>query len=289
MLCYHIDVPRMLLNEIPAAEALLRDGYTVMPSFLQAGDLQVLTQEVEVSSPDVEAMCRPGLFPLRWNDTIVASILRSERHVRSLCAALGAGDLRWLSGYISMRAPHSPALWWHRDWWCWDHPISFRRSATQVAVLCYLSDTDTRSGALRVLPGSHHAGTAVHCLLPEAHGELADRLPPDHAAMADLPGQTTLNLQAGDAVVLDYRLLHGTHANETRRRRDCVLLSFIPAWCDLPMEMRAHLIMHHALPGEAEAKSRSTSGYGERLPRFDGPPASLRLNRVPPAWFTVSD
>src|SRR2546426_12402911 len=61
-----IDVPRMLLNEIPAAEALLRDGYTVMPSFLQAGDLQVLTQEVEafLSSPGVEAMCRPGLFPL---------------------------------------------------------------------------------------------------------------------------------------------------------------------------------------------------------------------------------
>ncbi len=281
----------MLLDEKPAAEALLRDGYTVIPSFLQADDVEVLSQTVGafLASPGVDAMCRPGLFPLRWNDPIVARVLRSAPHVDAVRAALRAGDLKWLSAYISTRDPCSPPLWWHQDWWCWDHPVSFRRSAAQVAVLCYLNDTAARSGALRVLPGSHHADTAAHRLLPEAHGDHADRLPPDHAAMSDLRGQRTLALRSGDAVVLDYRLLHGIHANDTSRRRDCVLLSFVPAWDDLPMEMRAHLIQHHALPSEPEAESRFASGYAKMLPRFDGPRVSLRLNRVPPASFTASD
>jgi hypothetical protein len=32
-------------------------------------------------------------------------------------------------------------------------------------------------------------------------------------AMRDHPNQVTLSVRAGDAVVTDYRLLHGTHAN----------------------------------------------------------------------------
>jgi ectoine hydroxylase-related dioxygenase (phytanoyl-CoA dioxygenase family) len=33
--------------------------------------------------------------------------------------------------------------------------------------------------------------------------------------MADHLGQVTLEVRAGDAVVVDYRLLHGTQANVT--------------------------------------------------------------------------
>jgi Phytanoyl-CoA dioxygenase (PhyH) len=281
----------MPMDKTAAAEALLDDGYRVIPSFLDATDLRLLTQDVEVllSSPRGASMCRPGLIPLRWNDAIVARILQPARPARVLRDALRARDLKWLSGYVSTRASHTPALWWHQDWWCWDHPISFRRPATQVAVLCYLTDTDVQSGALRVLAGSHRASTAAHGLLPEAHGKLADGLPRDHAALADLPGQRTLAVRAGDAVVLDYRLLHGTHANATSRRRDCILLSFIPAWSELPREMQAHLIAHLALPDHAESTSRAASAYDDLLPRFEGTPASLRLNRVPPTTFTVGD
>jgi ectoine hydroxylase-related dioxygenase (phytanoyl-CoA dioxygenase family) len=103
------------------------------------------------------------------------------------------------------------------------------------------------------------------------------------------PGSETLAVRAGDAVVLDYRLLHGTHANATPRRRDCILLSFIPAWSELPREMQAHLIAHLALPDHAERTSRAASAYDELLPRFEGMPASLPLNRVPPMRFTVGD
>jgi hypothetical protein len=269
------------------------NGYAVLRSFLDAAEVDVLEAAVEseLSFPGHSGMSRPGndLVPLRWNNPIVAPILRSTPRMQRLGDVLQPYHLKWLSAYVSSKAPHSPALWWHQDWWCWHHRISFRRVATQVAVLVYLTPTSTRNGALRVLPGSHHASTPLHGRLPEPHGPEANGLPPDHPAMSDCPGQVTLALQAGDAVVLDYRLLHGTHPNESDERRDSILLSFIPSWRSLPREIKAHLIAHPALPDQTEAAFRASSGYNALLPRFRGPPASIAIRRVPPARFKVFD
>jgi ectoine hydroxylase-related dioxygenase (phytanoyl-CoA dioxygenase family) len=268
-------------------------GYGVLPSFLGARDLRVLADGLAAAlrAPPHPGMSRRGndLVPLRWDDPIVAHVLRSRPHLAALADLIGARDPRWIAAYVSTKAPHSPALWWHQDWWCWDHPISYRRAAAQVAVLCYLGDTQAQNGALRVLPGSHHASAPIHRELPEPHGAAAESLRQDHAAMTDVPGQTTLAMRAGDAVVLDYRLLHGTHANQTASRRDCILLSFVPDWAGLPDEIKAHLIVHPALPREDEAARRAASGYDSLLPRFDGAPQSLPVNRIAPAAFAVHD
>lgn len=267
------------------------EGWTVIPNFLEAKEIHrlgpALADVLSLARPP--CMSRPGndLVPLRWSDKIVANILASEPRIQKLRDVLRPHDLKWLSGYISTKPPHSPPLWWHQDWWCWDHPISYQRSASQVAVLCYLTDTSPGNGALRLLPGSHHASTPIHGILPEPHGDRANALPANHAAMADCPGQKTISVQAGDAVVIDYRLLHGTHANETPSRRDCILLSFIPSWRTLPSDIKAHLIAHPALPSETEVSSRSTCSYRCLFPQFNGTPASLPVNRLPPANFYV--
>jgi ectoine hydroxylase-related dioxygenase (phytanoyl-CoA dioxygenase family) len=205
-----------------------------------------------------------------------------------LRAGLGAGDLKWISGYVSLKEPHSPALWWHQDWWCWDHPISYRRAAAQVAVLCYLGDTTADNGALRVLPGSHYRSLPIHAALPEPHTAVASGLEPAHPALRDHPEQLTLCLSPGDAVVLDYRLLHGTHANASESRRDCVLLSFAPSWSELPEEIRGHLINHPAQPATDERPSE-TGWETELLPRFYGVRGDLPVNRRAPDCFSVVD
>jgi ectoine hydroxylase-related dioxygenase (phytanoyl-CoA dioxygenase family) len=268
-------------------------GYGVIPGFLDTRDLRVFTDGLAAAlrAPPHPGMSRRGndLVPLRWDDPIVAHLLRSPSHVAAVAELTGARDPRWIAGYVSTKAPHSPALWWHQDWWCWDHQISYRRAAAQIAVLCYLGDTTARNGALRVLPGSHHASAPIHLALPEAHGPVAETLAADHAAMTDVAGQATLAVRAGDAVALDYRLLHGTHANETAVRRDCILLSFVPDWGGLPDEIKAHLIVHPALPRADEGVRRAAGGYDRLLPRFDGTPQSLPVNRVAPAVFAVHD
>jgi ectoine hydroxylase-related dioxygenase (phytanoyl-CoA dioxygenase family) len=192
---------------------------------------------------------------------------------------VGGEDLRWISGYISLKDPDSPPQWWHQDWWCWDHPISHDPGAAQVALLCHLSATDEDRAALRVLPGSHREPTDLHAALREPHAEVADDLDGSHPATSDQPEQVTLRMAAGDAVVLDYRLLQGTHPNRGAARRDCVLLTFAPAWRRLPPEIRGHLISHPALPGDDEAAAVHRPWAPHLLPSYDGPRRDLPLNR----------
>jgi hypothetical protein len=271
---------------------LLRDGYAVLEGFLGSDEVLALRPEVEgcLRAPHGPSCERPNntLVPLRWDDSIVERVLASKRRMDRLIEIADADDPRWISGYLSIKEPRSLALWWHQDWWCWDHPVSFQREPPQIAVLCYLTSTNDRNGALRVLPGSHHARTPLHTVLPEAHGHDTSGAPSTHPAMADHPGQVTLPLRAGDAVVIDYRLLHGTHANTTDERRDCLLLAFTPSWRALPTDIRSHLIQHPALPSDGEGSS-GDSWPRDLLPRFDGPRRDLPLNRVPPPDFAIVD
>jgi hypothetical protein len=267
---------------------LIREGFAVLRGFLNTALVAKLRRAVELAlrGPPVPGCERPHgrLEPFRWNDAMVDLILRGTDRRRAVIEGTDASDLRWISGYISSKAPHTPALWWHQDWWCWDHPVSTHPAPAQVALLCYLTETTRDSGALRVLPGSHHASVPLHASLEKAHAK-GERLPLADAAFRDQAGQVTLTASAGDAVVLDYRLLHATHPNASDERRDCVLLSFTPNWRQLPKDIRAHLIQHLALPREDE--QASSAWCAELLPTFSGQRADLNLNRSPPATFAV--
>jgi ectoine hydroxylase-related dioxygenase (phytanoyl-CoA dioxygenase family) len=271
--------------------AFLADGFVRLPQFVEDRELGALAAAVDavLALDRPPCMERPGndLMPLRWDDAIVATILGSTRRIAAIEAALRARHLTWISGYVSTKAPHSPALWWHQDWWCWDHPVSYRVPASQVALLCYLGATDQTSGALRILPGSHHNSLPLHAILPEAHGADANALTSAHLAMSDCPGQLTLDMQPGDAVVIDYRLLHSTHPNAQPSRRDCILLSFAPHWNALPDDIKAHLAMHPALPAADERARRETCAYARLLPDFGGTPTSLVVNRNAPSVFAA--
>ncbi len=265
---------------------LWRDGFVVLAQMLDGTDLE----QARAAADGVLRDGRPGacerpnntLTPLRWNDPLVGSIVGDGARIGG---AIGANDLRWISGYVSVKEPVSPPLWWHTDWWCWDHPVSFRCPAPQVALLCYLSDTDVSTGALRVIPGSHLRSVPLHAGLPEAHSTDACALHLDHEAMSEQADQVTLELRAGDAVIVDYRLLHGTCPNTGDDRRDCVLLSFAPSWKDLPPDLQGHLISHPALPGDDEQRPGGPGGIEALLPSYQGERRDLVLNRNAPAIF----
>jgi ectoine hydroxylase-related dioxygenase (phytanoyl-CoA dioxygenase family) len=90
----------------------------------------------------------------------------------------------------------------------------------------------------------------------------------------------TLAARAGDAVALDYRLLHATHANRSDVRRDALIVNFTPSWKSLPDDIRAHLIRQPALPTAEETD--------DLLPRFEGTPRDLPLSREAPEWSSSS-
>jgi hypothetical protein len=172
----------------------------VVGGFLDAAALEQCRASVERlrAAPHDLSCVRPHntLLPLRWCDDVVATALRSQRPLAAVAERVCGTDLRWISGYISIKDARSLPLGWHQDWWCWDHPISFAPRPVQVALLCYLADTDASNGALRVLPGSHVCPTPLHAKLPEAHRAAAE----DETASADIDGQVTVEVSAGDAV-----------------------------------------------------------------------------------------
>jgi hypothetical protein len=276
----------------PPAGDFVREGFVVLKEFLNKAEVPEVQAAVAslLSSPRESACERPHntLLPLRWNDSIVHSLLTSERRLQLLSDSVGADDLKWISGYVSIKEAHSPPLWWHQDWWCWDHAVSYRRPAPQIATLCYLTKTNSHNGALRVLPCSHVKSTPIHAVLPEAHGRAAESIGPEHIAMSDLPDQATLSLGAGDAVVIDYRLLHGTHGNASDAKRNSILLSFTPSWQGLPHDIRAHLIDHPAQPS-ADEIAQIPPTIAKVLPAFNGERRSLPLNRNAPSTFAIGD
>jgi Phytanoyl-CoA dioxygenase (PhyH) len=275
----------------PQPTAFVRDGFAVLNQFLNGGEVEKIQTAVDsiINSPPDSACSRPHntLLPFRWNNPIVQIVLASKKRVRLLKQAFGTDDLKWISGYVSIKEARSPALWWHQDWWCWDHPVSYRQASPQVALLCYLSATDTQNGALRVLAGTHHRSLPIHASLPQVDAHAPSRIEPDHIAMSDHPDQVTFSLNAGDAVAIDYRLLHGTHGNASSMRRDCIILNFTPSWQDLPDDIKGHLISHPALPAANEAPA-ALSWESELLPEFFGMRRDLPVNRAAPHEFQIS-
>jgi hypothetical protein len=261
-------------------------GYVVLASLVTDDEMAVLRDEVAaVLRRPLPAGCeRPHntLAPLRWSDPLVACALSLPDVLGRIAVAVGAADPRWISGYVSVKQPRSPALWWHQDWWCWSHPVTFEPAAPQVAVLLYLDDANAQRGALRVIPGSHRRSLPLHSRLHET--ETAE-IGLEHPAMCDHEAQVTLPVRAGDAVVLDYRLLHGTHPNDDDRLRSCLILNFAPSWRDLPREIRAHLIRHPAQPLANEWAQ--TGALEVLLPKFHGRPRDLSLNRFAPPEFAI--
>jgi hypothetical protein len=233
---------------------LARAGYALLERFLNRDEVAAAGAEVDqlLAQPHDPSCERPEntLVPLRYSAPLVARVLENPARARRIATAAGGHDLRWISGYVSVKDPHSGPLDWHQDWWCWDHPVSHRAEPPQVAVLVYLDDTSERNAALRVRPGSHRGAPA---------------------------DPVTLSLRAGDAALIDYRLLHATHANASAARRDCLILNYAPAWAALPADIRGHLIQHPALPGEGEPLP---AWAGALLPRYDGPRVDLPLNRT---------
>ena len=78
-------------------------------------------------------------------------MLIGNEEIIEIFRILGFGDTRFSSGYIISKPKNSPALFWHQDWWGWDHPLSFTDQIAQVFVMIYLQDTNNKNGCLRVI------------------------------------------------------------------------------------------------------------------------------------------
>ena len=117
------------------------------------------------------------------------------------------------------QAAGGPALFWHQDWWGWQHPISREDRIAQVALFLYMTDTTRENGCLSLIPGSHRRPHPLHDLVDAHDPTLAEVRNPDDAAFASHPDEVDVPVTAGDVVVVDARLIHGAHPNRSDKER----------------------------------------------------------------------
>ena len=186
---------------------------------------------------------------------------------------LGLPGTRFSSGYVISKPPGGPALFWHQDWWGWQHPISREERIAQLALFLYMTDTTRQNGCLRLIPGTHRRPHALHELVDAHDPTLAEVRNPDDAAFAPHPDEVDVPVTAGDVVVVDARLIHGAHPNRSGRERTNITLWWHPDYDGAAgLAQGPHL---EALPARGDstrtpppaARSAPTSGPSPRAAR----------------------
>ncbi|HET9691705.1 MAG TPA: phytanoyl-CoA dioxygenase family protein [Acidimicrobiales bacterium] len=133
-------------------------------------------------------------------------------------AMLGAPVACFAATYVVKPAGVGMPTRWHQDAPAWAARLEGRPAAT---VWLALTDADEANGCLEVVPGSH-----LGPLLPlEAHGGEPSIF--GVASVGPLPGPPeALPATAGDAIVVDARLLHAAGPNRSAGDRVALALRY---------------------------------------------------------------
>lgn len=116
---------------------------------------------------------------------------------------------------------------WHADSYYW---TNFIDPVEVVSIFLPIDDMSTENGCLRVLPRSF-SGSNFHCRRSKGGGDpfFPMAVPDDDI---DQDEEVDVNLKAGEFVLFDGRLLHGSNANKSGRRRHCFTLRYAPTTCN---------------------------------------------------------
>ena len=232
-----------------ARTSLRKDGYCVVDGRLPKGTIEFLSNW---SDKWLDSMERPERWKYQGSDIHVIGTRNPAKrypnypkdevvdflieHPQEILHELELFDFKSGGAFqIISKPPKSPALYWHQDWARWDDPLSLSPWPQQIFLNWYLSNTCAENGCLRVIPGSHLKRLDIHAHLIPPHegggysvGETNEWMFCDHPLAVDVP------VEAGDLVIADARLLHGTRPNQTEVRRTVLLGWFFRMKQDIP-------------------------------------------------------
>jgi ectoine hydroxylase-related dioxygenase (phytanoyl-CoA dioxygenase family) len=150
-------------------------------------------------------------------------------------------DLRFSSGYLISKPPKSPPLFWHQDWWGWEHKSSYTDFMHQIFVMIYLTDTTRENGCLKYLSGSHRKQHKFHDSKNAHSEELARVDNPDDPLFNNEENEIDVTTKLGDIVVGDARVLHAANKNNSDNKRSLITLWFHPHYNKMTDEMRSRI------------------------------------------------
>jgi non-haem Fe2+, alpha-ketoglutarate-dependent halogenase len=124
---------------------------------------------------------------------------------------LGPDFYLWGSNFFIKPPRSSSTVGWHQDTYYW--PLEPKISAT---VWVAFEDVDESNAAMRVIPGSHTAGLLRHDRARDTASVLTLECEGGQFREQDA---VSLNLKAGQVSIHDDKIVHGSLANTSDRRR----------------------------------------------------------------------
>ena len=173
-------------------------------------------RELNVGLDELMKLLRPGEDSKEIREWHESSRLLYDICMNSIALdyvedILGPDFYLWGSNFF-IKQPHSSAIvGWHQDSYYW--PLDPKISAT---VWLALEDVDEQNAAMKVIPGSHKAGLLKHSRSSDTDSILT--LECERGQFRE-DTAVSLNLKAGHISIHDDKLVHGSPANHSDRRR----------------------------------------------------------------------
>ncbi|PRY36950.1 phytanoyl-CoA dioxygenase family protein [Umezawaea tangerina] len=234
---------------------------------LRAEVLEALSANYELPTEQVvEASGTKGYYlPMTGPRTPVSrALLGDARIVDAARAFLGRDVVPKPAKGILYRDASS----WHAD--------SYVRELDAVKVVAYLDPLDAGTGALRVLPGSHHADVSDSLREHRANNPPGSPVLDEELESALWPG-LALETDPGDVIVFDVNLWHASLSGRDR-------LQWSASYAAVPRDERETAAVRHYVLSFLDAGHEYDT---ERYPYFDpdwslpgAPPYAEALNRI---------
>lgn len=266
-------------------EQLIQKGFCIIPKVLPTKMLAALRDETDVPLDALSHEKKKtsggqgSILKMPYMPVIFSNLIAWKPALDAL-QNLGFSSIRYWSGYIIAREPHSKAAYWHHDWPWWSEPESTDPVPHQLFLMYYLVDTTPENGCLRVIPESHRRLFPQHAFGghdSEVRHEDPDTSPAylDGEACVDVP------ISAGDLLIGDARLLHAPRANTTDKRRTVITMWYLPRWGELSETLQAgfHQKLRIPLPEDLPHQVRDT--VAPVLVNYSG-------NAAPAVWDRVT-
>lgn len=194
------------------------EGYVVLPDVLDAASMKQIKAEMAdapMRTKDYSAAQTYCLEP-QWHSQTLAKLIALPPVIEFLEVLLGP-DIVFTRGLFSRTLAGSPPISLHTDGQPFGSSIfGYEGSSPRLLrVLYYLDDLTPERAPFRLVPRSH---LSFHA---EAN---------PYVRYKWHPGEITLCLKAGTAVIIPINLFHGTHPNRARSQRTLVQLGYRPAW-----------------------------------------------------------
>ncbi len=201
------------IQETSVRESLRTQGFVLMRSVIDPALLRVAAERVRDTVKRFDSEQPIGDLPYCVPLPVDEHFALLD-HAESLLIEIGADPFYLQNLMLIMKRPHEGRRYWHTDL-----PPIFapsEKDAPQLFVLYFLQDTtvEKRNGCLLVVPGY-------------AEG-------PQHSQRVTTPiaEEYPIEVQMGDVIIFDPRLLHGSLENETDEYRFNIRLWVMTRWRD---------------------------------------------------------